>query len=146
MSSNRLIYDTCESRQRINESAGPLDYMLSLDRYENKSKCRTQLGLVGGANVSHIAGDLVDLETDLFGITRKASLCPTKKYLNKCAVSNDQNNCQRDTIHIEGNPSTQERDIDTNMLHLPNCQMIRYKPVPLPEPINVHSCNGSCSK
>ena len=140
MSSNRLMYDTCESQQRINESAGPLDYMLNLDRYENQSKCRTQLGLVGGTNVSHIAGDLVDLETDLFGITRKASLCPTKKYLNKCAVSPNLNNCHRNNINIPGNCSTQERVIDTSMLHLPNCQMIRYKPVPLPEPLDVNPC------
>ena len=146
MSSNNLMYDTCESQQRINESAGPLEYMLSLDRYENKSKCRTQLGLVGGANVSHIVGDLVDLETDLFGITREASLCPAKKYLNKCAVSDDLNNCHPSNIHIEGNPSTHERDINTNMVHLPNCQMIRYKPVPLPEPLDVHSCDNVSRK
>ena len=29
-----------------------------------------------------------------------------------------------------------EYEIDTELLHLPGCQMIRYKPVPLPPPMN----------
>jgi len=135
------MYDTCESQQRVNESVGPLEYLLNPDKYENCSKCRNQLGVIGGANVSHIKGNLVDLETDLFGITRKASLCPTKKYLNKCAVSDNLNNCQRNNINIEGNCSTVKRTIDTRPVHLQNCQMFRYKPVPLPEPLNINHCS-----
>ena len=140
MSSNRLMYDVCETHQRVNESAGPLEYLLNPQQYENCSKCRHQLGLVGGTNVSHIKGNLVDLETDLFGITRKASLCPGKKYLNKCALSPNLNNCQRTNIHIPGNDSTIERDIDTRLVHLPNCQTIRYKPIPLPDPLVIPHC------
>jgi hypothetical protein len=142
MSSNRLMYDTCESQQRIDESSGPLEYILNPFKYENCSKCRNQLGIIGGANVSHIKGNLVDLETDLFGITRKASLCPNKKYLNKCALSDNINNCQRNNIKIEGNCSTESRVIDTKPVHLQNCQMIRYKPVPLPEELNLPSCSN----
>jgi hypothetical protein len=141
MSSNRLMYDTCESQKRANESAGPLEYILNADKYENCSKCRNQLGLIGGTNVSHIAGNLVDLETDLFGITRKASLCPTQKYLNKCALSENINECQVNEIKIPGNCSTKERIIDTTPRHLQNCQMTRYKPIPLPEPLNLDHCS-----
>ena len=79
MSSNRLMYDTCEYNTRLNESVGTLEYTLDPIRYENCNKCRMELGVVGGSAVSHIQGNLVDLETDLMGITRKASLCPTKK-------------------------------------------------------------------
>ena len=81
MSSNRLIYDTCEYQTRLNESANTLNYTLNPMRNENCNKCRMELGTVGGTNVSHIKGNLVDLETDLFGITRKASLCPTQNSL-----------------------------------------------------------------
>ena len=80
MSSNRLIYDNCEYKTKLNESTNPLNYMLNPIRYENCNKCRMELGVVGGTAVSHIQGNLVDLETDLMGITRKASLCPSQKF------------------------------------------------------------------
>ena len=97
-------------------------------------------------------GNLVDLETDLFGITRKASNCPCKKYLNKCSVANEGEDCEVKSINIPGNCSTVGRDIDTTMAHLPNCQTIRYKPVPLPAPIDLGHCpvtdarKGCCGK
>jgi hypothetical protein len=140
MSFNRLLYDMCATNQRNVQSAGVLDFMLDPVRMENPKKCRHQLGLVGGANVSHVRGNLVDLETDLFGITRKLSNCPCRKYMNKCAVAEEPNNCQSDKIQIEENPSTIGRTIDTTLVHLPNCQTIRYAPVPLPDPIQPHYC------
>lgn len=139
MSSNRLSYDTCEYKQRLNESVGPLQYMLNPMRYENCNKCRMELGVVGGTGVSHIKGNLVDLETDLFGITRKASLCPTNKYHSVCA-NGDLNNCNPSPIQIKGNGCGLPRTIDTTPQHLPSCQMIRYKPTPLPPALNLSSC------
>ena len=64
MSSNRLMYDTCEYQTRLNESTGPLAYNLDPVRYENCNKCRMDLGVIGGTAVSHIRGNLVDLETE----------------------------------------------------------------------------------
>ena len=139
MSSNRLMYDTCAYKQRISQSVGPLDYMLNPMRYENCNKCRMQLGVIGGPAVSHIKGNLVDLETDLRGTTRKASLCPSQKFHSNCALG-DMNNCNPGNITIQGNACTQPRVIDTSLQHLPNCQMIRYKPVPLPPPMQLDSC------
>ena len=63
MSSNRLMYDTCEYKTRLNESVGTLQYLLDNSRYENCGKCRMELGVVGGTAVSHVKGNLVDLET-----------------------------------------------------------------------------------
>ena len=54
MSSNRLIYDNCEYKTKLNESTNPLNYMLNPIRYENCNKCRMELGVVGGTAVSHI--------------------------------------------------------------------------------------------
>ena len=85
MSSNRLMYDTCEYKTRLNENLGTLEYMLDNARYENCGKCRMELGIIGGSNVSHIKGNLVDLETELRGTSRMNSKCPTKKYQNQFA-------------------------------------------------------------
>ena len=139
MSSNRLMYDTCEYQTRLNESVGPLQYMLNPMRYENCNKCRMDLGVVGGTAVSHIKGNLVDLETELKGITRKASQCPSKKYQSPCPTG-DLTNCPHKQINIPSTTCGQNRTLDTQMLHLPSCQMIRYKPTPLPDPMQVDNC------
>jgi hypothetical protein len=140
MSSNRLIYDNCEYNTKLGESVGPLEYMLNPMQYENCNKCRIELGVVGGNNVSHVKGNLVDLESDLMGVTRKASLCPSRKFKSICATS-DPNNCQPANIAIDGpgcngNP----RVIDTTMTHLPSCNMFRYKPTPLPPALRLPKC------
>ena len=103
MSFNRLQYDNCAYTHQLHESVGTLAYILDPSRYENCNKCRMEFGLVGGTNVSHIKGNLVDLETDLKGITRLATKCPTKKYLNPCP-SEDMTTCQPDHIKINAKP------------------------------------------
>jgi len=138
MSSNRLMYDTCEYKTRLNESVGTLEYLLDSVRYENCNKCRMELGVVGGTAVSHIQGNLVDLETDLMGITRKASLCPSKKFNSNCATKNIAN-CNPNNI-VYNSVDGQQHSINTNKVHLPSCNMIRYKPTPLPPKPNFSSC------
>ena len=140
MSSNRLMYDTCEYKNRLDESVGTLEYLLDNSRYENCNKCRMELGLVGGTAVSNIQGNLVDLETDLMGITRKASLCPQKKFNSSCATKNIAN-CNPNNIvyqNVDGTTNT----IDTKKLHLPACNLIRYKPIPLPPKIDYGRCKN----
>ena len=60
--------------------------------------------------------------------------------------------CQPSKIVLQGNAGNKTRTLDTNMVHLPSCQMIRYKPVPLePEmprvlcPQQEHSNNNNVS-
>ena len=84
MSSNRLIYDTCAYKHDLVQSVGPLEYMLNPIKFENANKCRMELGLLGGTAVSHVKGNLVDLETDLRGQTRRTTKCPSKLYQNPC--------------------------------------------------------------
>ena len=130
MSSNRLIYDTCAYKKELDQSVSPLSYVLNPIKYENCQKCRMELGIVGGTAVSHIKGNLVDLENDLRGQTRIASLCPDKLY----------HPTTNNIIHTEGNGCNSGRTIDTNLVHLPSCQMIKYKPVALPPPMKMQSC------
>ena len=140
MSLNRLLYDTDAYKVRLNESANTLEYMLDGQRYENCNKCRMELGLVGGTAVSNIQGNLVDLETDLMGITRRASLCPSKKFKSSCATKNIAQ-CKPDNI-VYKDEFGNDKVIDTNKLHLPSCQMIRYKPMPLPPQPNFSTCGN----
>jgi len=139
MSSNRLMYDTCAYKKRLDQSVGPLSYVLNPIKYENCTKCRHELGLVGGPAVSQIQGNLVDLENDLRGSTRSASLCPDKHYQPNCS-DKIGDSCQPSQINIQGKSCNSPRTIDTTLLHLPPCQMIRYKPVPLPPPMNIQTC------
>lgn len=130
MSSNRLMYDTCAYSKKLDQSVGPLSYVLNPMKYENCQKCRHELGIVGGTAVSHIKGNLVDLENDLRGATRANTQCPDNKY-------KPQNG---NSLTIKGAGCGESRTVDTNLVHLPSCQMIRYKPTPLPPAMDLSNC------
>ena len=117
MSSNRLIYDSCAYQKNLQQSTSPLNYMLYTGKYENCAKCRIEFGVVGGNGVSLFSGNLVDLESELRGQNRQASLCPQTMY----------HPTQQNT-----NPS---------LSHQASCQMQYYPQVPMPEKSKVTSCN-----
>jgi hypothetical protein len=119
MSFNHLTTDHCTYTRHLKQSVSILDYVMSPYRFEHKDKCRHALGLVGGPQVSHVSGNLVDLESDLRGQTRYSS-----KYCNN----------QHIPIKTPGQKIFNDKTepIDTSALHLPTCQMISYKSVPLP--------------
>ena len=52
MSSNKLIYDKCETNLRLSYNRNMLDWILYDKKYENDKKCHHKLGLVGGVEVS----------------------------------------------------------------------------------------------
>ena len=131
MSSNRLRYDTCAYKVDINQSCGPLSYLLNPMAYENCNKCRHEFGLLGGQDVSNIKGNIVDLENDLRGLTRLATKCPAKKYAPT----------QGNVLTIPGNACNKERVVDLTKVHLPTCQYITRPLVALPKPPQV---NNAC--
>eukprot|EP00798_Chlamydomonas_sp_ICE-L_P009373 gene9373-16495_t len=63
------------------ESTAPVEYMLDLSAHEHCDKCRVDIGIVGGTNVSHVNGTLVDIENDLKGINRPGTKCPGFNFL-----------------------------------------------------------------
>ena len=81
MAFNRLTYDACAYAQQQADNQGTLAYVLDPIKYENQTKCRVELGLVGGNNVGVPNGDMVDLENDLLGINRPGTQCAAFKYL-----------------------------------------------------------------
>lgn len=131
MSLNRLHYDSCAYSTDLLQSVAPLNYMLDPVKYENCNKCRMELGIVGGTAVSHINGNLVDLENDLRNQTRPNTHCPAFKYLPN---EHQGKEYIKPVCHPE---------IDISMSHLPSCQMINYGSVPLTPPINISSCYKS---
>lgn len=126
MSFNRTSYDACTYGKNLKENVGILSYILSPFRYEHQNKCRHELGLVGGTSVSHIDGNLVDLESEMRGQTRYMTWC------TKTAP----------TPLVPGGSIINDKTapIPTNMKHLPPCQMISYRSVPLPPPMNTSKC------
>jgi hypothetical protein len=127
-SQTRFIYDNCEFVKRLEESTNPLDWILDDSRYYNRGKCRPVFGIVGGTAVSHVKGNLVDMESDLTNRTRAASLCPSEKWHPTPA----------DGI-IRNHPTITNANgtvINTNLVHLPPCQLVAYPKIPLPDPFN----------
>lgn len=118
MSFNRTAYDSCTYTRNLKENVGVLSYVLSPYRFEHQNKCRHELGLIGGSAVSHVNGNLVDLESDLRGQTR---------FLGKCTA-----NAARPMVQGAPIANDKTRPIDTTPRHLKSCQMISYRSVPLP--------------
>ena len=132
MSHNRLSYDQCAYQTTLQQSVAPLSYYLDPVRYEHCNKCRMELGIVGGTAVSHVSGNLVDLENDLRNANRPNTHCPLYKFVPPT------NNVLQGKEYIK--PVVHPK-INTSMLHLPACQMIDYKPVPLTPPMDIPRCS-----
>ena len=125
MASTRLKSDKCAYKEKLVTSTAPLNYALCPDKFVNKSKCRFEFGLVGGNNVSLYNGNLVDLESELRGQFRVASLCSSMKLTPTC-------NKKTNTMGLLFNPNS--------LVHQPSCQMFRYPPVPNYSPPNKYTC------
>ena len=133
MSSNRLCYDSCAYQSKMNVSQGPFDYALYSGKYENSAKCRIEFGVNGGNGVSLFSGNLVDLESDLRGQTRRASICPSAKFRPECG------NCDNGA---NGLPCSSEQ-CKPKLNHQPSCQMQYFPKVSMPSPPQMSNCNYS---
>lgn len=131
MSFNRLSYDTCAYKQDLSENVSQLSYLLDPVKFEHCQKCRHEVGLVGGTNVGVVKGNLVDLENELFGINRPNTQCPSYKFTPR------SDGIVQGKEYIK---PVQHPAVDVNMRNLRPCQMIDYKEVPHPPPMNLFSC------
>lgn len=130
---NRTRYDSCSYNQELHQSVAPVSYVLDPIKYEHCNKCRVELGMIGGTAVSHISGNLVDLENDLRGQNRPATKCPQYKYL------------PRDDGLLQGKEYIKpvcHPKIDTRPRHLPACQFASYPEVPPEPPMNRFTCKN----
>lgn len=92
MSLNRLNYDTCQSKQRIAESTGPGNYMINTPPiscepcYPYAPSIRLQQQ---GCSVDSSV-PLIDIDSELIGITRPASKCPSRKWIPDSCTNKKQ--------------------------------------------------------
>lgn len=98
----------------------------------HKKEARHILGLVGGNEVSRIAGIQADLESDLLGITRPTTNCPSREHLPTSASG---------TSITRMNPKTNLK-IDIAPVHLPVYQQWAYPSVIGPEPLRKETCGA----
>ena len=131
---NRLIYDQCAYSKELSESVAPLNYMLDPIKYKHCDECRIELGLVGGTAVSHISGNLVDLENSLLGIDRPGTKCPSYKWL---PVAPGQPVQGKEYVKPVTHPK-----VDTTPKHLRPCQMQSFPGVPQPPPTKPFVCGA----
>ena len=118
MSSNRLTYDDCSYKQALKQSVSPLQYTLDPIRYEHENKCRMELGIVGGPQVSHNKANLIDVENELRGQTFPATKCSSHKYNPNSKGNKEYIKCTKYT------PVSDEK------VHLKSCQLFSYPQVP----------------
>lgn len=79
MASSRTKYDMCAYKAELQSSVRPINFVLDPIKYNHCGTCAPEVGIVGGTNVSHINGNLVDLENDLRGQTRPITKCAEYK-------------------------------------------------------------------
>ena len=139
MAFSRLSYDNCSYKSERLQSVGTLNWVLSTDRFINNNPTRIAFGILGGNDVSIVKGNMVDVESDLMGVGRTASKCPSLKFLNECS-GKDFGSCQPKQLVIRGNPSNSGRIVDTTPLHLRESQLFRVTPTYLPKPYQQPRC------
>jgi len=61
-------------------------YTMIPQKFYHPNAARNALGLVGGNDVSVVSGNIVDLESDLRGITRTLSKAPSRQYQPSCPL------------------------------------------------------------
>jgi hypothetical protein len=122
------------------QSRDMFSYTQTPVKFENPSKCRNALGLVGGTEVSNISGNMVDLESELMGITRAQTKCVSQQYQPACPLGGPDCPDTPPPIRLADKSTGQKYTINTSLRHLPTCQMNTYPGVPAPKALNVNTC------
>ena len=79
--SNRQVYDCCKYAQDLKQSVDPLQYNLYFGAQENCSKC------IDNKAWFRQDKEVVDVESELWNITRPLSDCDQYKYNPNCQTS-----------------------------------------------------------
>lgn len=138
---NNRRYDPCAYSQFVSQSVSPLSYIINPVKYENVNKCRVELGLVGGTAVSHIKGNLVDLENNLFGIDRPSTHCDAFQHQPSAPGAILQGACkQNPTCGAPCYKTESYPKFDTTLNHLSSCQFNSYPAIPMPDSAPAYSC------
>ena len=114
------------------KSENPQTYYKQTLIHTHVSPARHQLGLVGGNEVSLPTGNMVDVESDLFGLNIPLTKCSARKY--------QPPPMKQSTISRKSTKGSVT--IDVRPRHLPVIQMWPYAPTFGPIPMNVTHCGS----
>jgi len=103
-------------------------YTLLPEKFYHPNASRNALGLVGGNEVSVASGNLVDLESEMFNITRDASRAPARQY-----QPGSPGQVPNRFVFVERS-NGKVVTIDNSLRHLPTTQFVSYPGVPAPLP------------
>lgn len=118
-----------DAAQRQERAENPQTYDAPAYTVRHVKEARHILGMVAGNEVSRIAGNQADLESDLRGITRPLTDCPTREHLPPTGEAKIARNNPKTTLTI-----------DTTPLHLPERQAWAYPVVLAPVPLEKETC------
>lgn len=139
-SSWNRIGSTDMTMVRDQQSKDMFSYTQISDKFEHPHKCRNALGLVGGSEVSNISGNMVDLESDLLGITRAQSKCIPRQYKPACPLGGPGCPDVPPNMTFMNKSTGQQETIQTAPVHLPTCQMNTLPGVGYPQALHVNTC------
>jgi hypothetical protein len=125
---------------RDQQSSDIFAYTQIPQKFEHPQKCRNVLGLVGGSEVSNVSGNIVDLESELLGITRSQSKCISRQYKPVCPLGGEGCPDFPPTITYTNKSTGEKVAINTKPLNLPACQMQTMPGVGYPQNLNVNTC------
>jgi hypothetical protein len=123
MSSNRLIYDNCETNERDGRNRNMLDWTMDVKKHEHEKRCRHKIGLVSGVEVQEVQRNLVDLESELRGQYHVYSRCPEDKH------SYANNGISAGYVNVEQHYCKGARKIKTQFPEIKDCQMLDFRNV-----------------
>ena len=125
---------------REQQSAGMFSYTQMPVKFEHPKKCRNALGLVGGSEVSNIGGNLVDLESDLLGMTRVQSKCVARQYKPACPLGGPGCPDMPPSFSFRDKATGAVNVVDTKARHLPTCQINTLPGVGTPQTLHSGTC------
>lgn len=78
---SRVSYDKCAYKQKVKQSISPLDYQMYIGQFENRGRC------IQDRMWRPFDKEIVDIESELYNITRRKTSCSCKKYRPTCKKS-----------------------------------------------------------
>jgi hypothetical protein len=110
-------------------------YTMIPQKWHHPHPKRNALGLVGGNEVSLPKGNTIDIESELYGITRTRSRVPAKQYSPSCPLGSKECSSWPSPFQFVERSTGRQRTISTDPQHVPTFQMFQYPGVPVPKPI-----------
>ncbi len=129
---NRIGPTSEGSMIRDNTNKSMFSYTQIPEKFYHPKPTRNALGLVGGNEVSNISGSVVDLESDLFGISRSLTKCAAREYIPACPLGGAGCPAYPGTRTFVDRATGATISIDTSPKTLPTSQYATYPGVSNP--------------